>query len=240
MLMRYMSGISEELAEIARVELEAKKALEIKEVKINAVVDEVMSEGLFTLPNIVLSEGDILFVETSSNTNNHSRSTSVQLLSIQDLSPIDSVESPKRPFVEDNLTESESVPESSKRHHPLKLEALNLQADQRNQDAALEESAKQHPGFNAEPNDVVMTNQAGSVEEEGELQDSEEEGECRSINSDKYDDAKIGYRHTCTIFLVPTVPLVTQQANYIRSNSNLRTSQIWGGMRKTSAHKVFY
>jgi hypothetical protein len=45
------------------------------------------------------------------------------------------------------------------------------------------------------------------------------------------------YRATVTVFLVPTVPLVTQQANYIRSNSNLRTSQIWGGMRKNSAHK---
>jgi hypothetical protein len=86
--------------------------------------------------------------------------------------------------------------------------------------------------------------------EEGEISSSsaEEESSQEELESLKDNSGKITdttdpkpttrYHHTCTVFLVPTVPLVTQQANYIRSNSNLRTSQIWGGMRKTSAHKV--
>ncbi len=39
------------------------------------------------------------------------------------------------------------------------------------------------------------------------------------------------------IFLVPTVPLVVQQANYIKSNSNLKTSLIWGRMRSSASSK---
>lgn len=42
-------------------------------------------------------------------------------------------------------------------------------------------------------------------------------------------DNKMESRASCAIFLVPTVALVSQQATYIRSNSNLKTSKLWGG-----------
>ena len=41
----------------------------------------------------------------------------------------------------------------------------------------------------------------------------------------------------CSIFLVPTVPLVNQQGTYICINSDLKTSQIWGNMRSSSSHR---
>lgn len=37
-----------------------------------------------------------------------------------------------------------------------------------------------------------------------------------------------------SVFLVPTIPLVSQQAMYLRNNSSLRVANVWGGVQNGS------
>lgn len=52
----------------------------------------------------------------------------------------------------------------------------------------------------------------------------------------KYMAALPGNESKCSIFLVPTVPLVGQQANYIKFNSSLRVVKFHGGMSQESVN----
>ena len=88
-------------------------------------------------------------------------------------------------------------------------------------------------GGNVGVDEILLRMQSMNLRDESTTDDQD-----RLTSNDSNTKMKDMFKHRCTVFLVPTVPLVSQQANYIKSNSNLRTSQIWGGMRNQSASRI--
>lgn len=239
MLMRHIASIEEGnaklFAEKQKIELQCEKITDeynnhYTDMKYIDSEEKVLSDGILVPENSKDDElpsnldfSDEMLIENNEATREvQKRSLSILLKGSE---TIQSADQRNQNFAQNEQNSASDVKPSAK-----KLRMINVFSDEEAIQMELEE------GEVLEDDD--KKSHLKSEEEELILSDNRKEFQNDSIKEESNEETEENFRHTVTIFLVPTVPLVTQQANYIRSNSNLRTSQIWGGMRRVASHKV--